>query len=95
MYKERLVGVGDPPVVRSRRTIIFIILRPVRQVVPPNTFRLSDHLRVEQADDGMVLQAREEVGRGKRYGMDGEVEMTDKEAERFAKWVFAHDLESE
>lgn len=57
-----------------------------------NHYRVSDHLRAELTDDGLVLQARDEVGRGKRYGISGEISMSRDDAEAFAKWVFAQDL---
>lgn len=56
-------------------------------------FRVSEFLRVDKTDDGFALKAREETGRGKRFGMDGEISLSHEEAERLAKWVFAQDLE--
>lgn len=56
-------------------------------------YRISETLRAEREDDRLVLQARDEVGRGKRFGMSGEIDMSHEEAEVFAKWIFAHDLE--
>lgn len=57
-----------------------------------DAFRLSEHVRVTESDDELVLQMRDEVGRGKRFGTSGEVALDPSEAERFAKWVFARDL---
>lgn len=60
--------------------------------MPAERYRLSSQLRAEQTDEGFVLRAREETGRGKRFGMDGEISMTREEADTFAKWVFTQDL---
>lgn len=54
--------------------------------------KISDHLLVETSDEGFVLKARDEVGRGKRFGMSGEIELNEQEADRLAKWVFARDI---
>lgn len=60
-----------------------------------NEIRLSEQLLAENdnEDSEIILKAREEVGRGKRFGMSGEISMDTTEAEAFAKWVFANDLE--
>lgn len=57
--------------------------------------RLSEYVMAENdnEDEGIVLKARAEAGRGKRFGMDGEISLSSDEAETFAKWVFAHGLE--
>lgn len=57
--------------------------------------RLSEYLLVENDDtkDEIVLKARDEVGRGKRFGMSGEIELEREEAEAFAKWVFASEFD--
>lgn len=57
-----------------------------------NEFRVSEHVRVVVDGDELTLQSRAEAGRGKRFGTKGEVVLDDREAERFAKWVFARDL---
>jgi hypothetical protein len=57
--------------------------------------RLSEHLLVEFNDEGVVLKARDEVGRGKRFGMDGVIELNDSEADMLAKGVFARQFEPE
>lgn len=56
--------------------------------------RLSKYLLAKNDEESgeIVLKARDEVGRGKRYGMSGVIEMDEAEAEAFAKWVFVHDL---
>lgn len=56
-------------------------------------FRPSEHVRIVEHDDELVLQAREEAGRGKRFGTNGEVAMGPTEAERLAKWILVRDLE--
>lgn len=58
-------------------------------------FRINDKLLVEQNENGFALKQREEIGRGKRFGMDGTIHLGDSEAETFAKWVLAHQIESE
>lgn len=56
--------------------------------------RVSEHLRVEREEENQfVLKARDEVGRGKRFGMSGEITMEEEEAERLAQWIFARQLE--
>ncbi len=55
-------------------------------------FRVSEFLQAEGTDEGLTIKAREEVGRGKRFGMDGEIEMSTDEALTLAKWIFARDL---
>jgi len=40
------------------------------------------------------LQAREETGRDKRFGTTAEIALDPDEAERFAKWVFARNLDA-
>lgn len=55
--------------------------------------KISDQLLVESNEEGLILKARDEVGRGKRFGMSGEIEINEREAERLAKWVFARDFE--
>lgn len=55
-------------------------------------FRVSDHVRVVVTDGELTVQTREEAGRGKRFGTQGEVVLDAEEAERFAKWVFARNL---
>jgi hypothetical protein len=57
--------------------------------------RLSENLLVEFNDEGVVLKARDEVGRGKRFGMDGVIELSDSEADALAKGVFARQFEPE
>lgn len=55
--------------------------------------RINDNVLVEQNDEGYVLKFRDEVGRGKRFGMDGTVPLGESAAETFAKWVFAQQIE--
>lgn len=56
-------------------------------------FRASDYVRIEVNEDEVLLQTREEVGRGKRFGTSGEVTMEPEEAERAAKWILARSLD--
>ena len=56
-------------------------------------FRASEYVRVLAEDDELILQTREEAGRGKRFGTDGQVALEAEEAERLAKWILARDLE--
>lgn len=52
--------------------------------------RVSEYLRVERGDENQfILKARDEVGRGKRFGMSGEISMDEREAEKLAQWIFA------
>ena len=62
--------------------------------MPDEEFRPSAYIRVVENEDEMLIQAREEVGRGKRFGSNGEVALDPKEAERAAKWILARSLDS-
>lgn len=61
--------------------------------MPAEEFRASEHVRIVDADDELVVQTREEAGRGKRFGTNGEVALDAEEAERMAKWILSRDLE--
>lgn len=57
-------------------------------------FRVSEYLRVVENEEEMLLQTREEAGRGKRFGTSGEIALDEEEAERLAKWILAQSLEA-
>ena len=61
--------------------------------MPTDEFRASEYVRVLESEEELVLQTREESGRGKRFGTNGEVALNEAEAERLAKWILARDLE--
>lgn len=52
--------------------------------------RLSDYLRIEETDGGYRLSAREEVGRGKRFGAAGSIEITPVEAAGLVRWLIVN-----
>lgn len=57
-------------------------------------FRPSEYIRVVKNDDEVLIQAREEAGRGKRFGTEGEVALDTQEAEQAAKWILARTIDS-
>lgn len=59
----------------------------------PMELRLSDYVRVRETDDHLVLEAREEAGRGKQFGAAGEIAIDEAEAQRLARWVFARSFQ--
>lgn len=61
--------------------------------MPADEFRASEYVRITEADDELLVQTREEAGRGKRFGTDGEVALQPDEAERLAKWILSRSLD--
>jgi hypothetical protein len=57
-------------------------------------YRASEYVRVIEDDEQVVIETRDEVGRGKRFGTVGEVAMDPGEAEQVAKWILARDLDA-
>lgn len=58
--------------------------------------RLSDYKRVEMNSPGQItIQARAEIGRGKRFGTAGELSLSNSEAIQLAKFVLNNYIESE
>lgn len=55
--------------------------------------KVSDYTRVTFDEDGVLVQQRQEAGRGKRFGTDGEIALEREEADRLAKIIFANQLE--
>jgi hypothetical protein len=62
--------------------------------MPAAEFRASEHVRITEAEDELLVQSREESGRGKRFGTDGEIALTPDEAERLAKGILSRRLDS-
>lgn len=60
----------------------------------PDDIRLSEYVRVQQTEDRLVLEAREETGRGKQFGTAGEITLDEDEAHRLARWVFARTFQA-
>ncbi len=61
--------------------------------MPAEEFRASEYVRVLADDGELILQTREESGRGKRFGTNGQIALDEAEAERLAKWILTRDLE--
>lgn len=60
------------------------------------TARLSDYKRVQMSSPGQItIQARSEIGRGKRFGTAGELSLSNNEAIQLAKFVLNNYIESE
>jgi hypothetical protein len=60
------------------------------------TARLSDYKRVQMSSPGQItIQARAEIGRGKRFGTAGELSLSNDEAIQLAKFVINNYIESE
>lgn len=57
-------------------------------------FRPCEYVRIKATEDELVLQAREEAGRGKRFGTAGEVALDPHEAELAAKWILTRSLDA-
>lgn len=56
-------------------------------------FRASEYVRITEAEGGLLVQTRQEAGRGKRFGTDGEVALRPDEAERLATWILSRSLD--
>ena len=52
--------------------------------------RLSDYLRIEETDAGYRLSAREDAGRGKRFGTAGTIELSPVEAAGLVRWLIVN-----
>jgi hypothetical protein len=59
-----------------------------------DTVRLSEFVRAKVGEENeILLESREETGRGKRFGMNGEITLNDHEAKKLAQWVFAREFD--
>lgn len=76
-----------------RTSINYLSGRQCGLEMPADVIRLSEFVRVKEQDGEFTLQARDEAGRGKRFGTSGEFALATDEAQRFAKWVFARELD--
>lgn len=65
--------------------------RPMSQAAQEvNRETISDYVRIEETDEGYRLSARDEIGRGKRFGTAGKIDLSPNEAAEIVRWLIVN-----